>query len=382
MPVDPSSAAAYLPPPDGAAWDTVPLATAGFDADKLQAAIAFAKASESPWPRNFYYPDGRFVGIVDWNETGPWSEIAGFVRERGDPAGTILKGGRIVAEWGDTSRPDVTFSVAKSYLSMLAGIAVGDGLFNVDDRVGAVVRTGHFDGPHNGQITWRHLLTQSSEWDGVLWEKSDQVDHYRQTGGPEENQRKGELRQRQTPGTYYEYNDVRVNVLAFALLHAFGRALPDVLRERIMDPIGASQDWEWQGYRTSWTVVGGKRVQSVSGGSHWGGGLFIPTRDHARVGLLVARGGRWGNRQILPEGWMAQSLQPSAPNEGYGFLWWLNRGKRGSPSAPPDSFFARGAGANIIWVVPSLDLVTVIRWIDGSKADAFAGHVVKAITKA
>jgi CubicO group peptidase (beta-lactamase class C family) len=301
------------------------------------------------------------------------------VRPRGAPAGILLKSGRIVAEWGDTRRADVTFSVAKSYLSMLAGIAVGDGLIaSVDDRVGASVRTGHFDGPHNGLITWRHLLTQSSEWEGVLWEKSDQVDHFRQAGGAANNERKGQLRERQAPGTYYEYNDVRVNVLAFALLQRFGRALPDVLRERIMDPIGASHDWEWHGYSTSWTEVGGKRVQSVSGGSHWGGGLFIPTRDHARVGLLVANNGRWGSRQLLPEGWMAQSLEPSATNEGYGFLWWLNRGGRSHPSAPADSWFALGAGTNMIWVAPSHDLVAVIRWIDKSKADGFFKRLMAA----
>lgn len=363
------------------AWEVTPPSAAGFDPDKLRATLAYAEASESPWPRSLYYPDGRYVGNVEWNETGPWSEIAGIVRPRGGPAGTILKGGRIVAEWGDTARPDVTFSVAKSYLSMLAGIAIGDGLIgSVDDKVGATVRTGHFDGAHNGQITWRHLLTQSSEWDGVLWEKSDQVDHFRQVGGPENNTRKGQLRERQAPGTYYEYNDVRVNVLAFALLHRFGRSLPDVLRERIMDPIGASRDWEWHGYETSWTDVGGKRVQSVSGGSHWGGGLFIPTRDHARVGLLVARDGRWGDKQLLPSGWMAQSLTPSTTNAGYGFLWWLNRGGRNYPSAPHDSWFALGAGTNLIWVAPTQDLVAVVRWIDKSKADGFFARLLAAAT--
>ena len=375
-----SAASAYTPPADGGTWETLTPTAAHIDAAAIEAAVNWAAQSDSPWPRSFYSPDGRFVGIVEWNEKGPWSDVSGIVRPRGGPAGIILKGGRIVAEWGDTARPDVTFSVAKSYLSLLAGVAVGDGLIgSVDDRVGDTVKTGHFDGPHNGLITWRHLLTQSSEWDGELWEKSDQVDHFRQVGGAENNARKGELRQRQTPGTYYEYNDVRVNVLAFALLHRFGRALPDVLRERIMDPIGASRAWEWHGYSTSWTEVAGQRVQSVSGGSHWGGGLFIPTADHARVGLLVARGGRWGGRQLLPEGWMEQSLAPSATNDGYGFLWWLNSSGRNFPSAPHDSWFALGAGINLIWVAPTQDLVAVVRWIDKTKADGFFARLMTAV---
>jgi len=108
---------AYVP--DGATWGRVTPSDAGLDAAKLQAAVAFAEASESPWPRSFYYSDGRYVGIVEWNETGPWSEVVGPVVPRGGPAGMILRGGRIVAEWGDTARPDMTFSVAKSYLERL-----------------------------------------------------------------------------------------------------------------------------------------------------------------------------------------------------------------------------------------------------------------------
>src|SRR6185436_1177443 len=63
---------------------------------------ALAVANDSPWPRSLYYADGRYVGSVEWNETGPWSEIVGPVLPRGGPAGVILKGGRILAEWGDT----------------------------------------------------------------------------------------------------------------------------------------------------------------------------------------------------------------------------------------------------------------------------------------
>ena len=126
----------YVPPSHGGTWDTTLAPTAGFDPAKLEAAVTFAKSADSPWPRSFYYPDGRYVGIVEWNETGPWSEVAGHVRVRGEPAGLVLKGGRIVAEWGDTHRTDMTFSVAKSYLSVLAGVAVSDGLIvSLDDRV-------------------------------------------------------------------------------------------------------------------------------------------------------------------------------------------------------------------------------------------------------
>ena len=74
---------------------------------------------------------------------------------------------------------------------------------------------------------------------------------------------------------------MRVNRLSLALMLAFGRPLPEVLKERIMDPIGASKTWEWHGYDNSWLDINGKRVQSVSGGAHWGGGLWISSLDHA-----------------------------------------------------------------------------------------------------
>lgn len=287
-------------PGDESSWSRLGPAEAGFDPEALAAALAFAKAHESSWPRSLYYPDGRYVGNVEWNETGPWTEIVGPVRERGGPAGVILKGGRRVAEWGDAGRADVSFSVAKSYLAVLAGLALEDGLMaDVDEPVRASVDDPLLAGAHNGRVTWRHLLQQSSEWDGELFGKSDQVDHFRQIGPGADNSRKGQMRERREPGTFYEYNDVRVNLLSYCLLRRFGRALPEVLRERVMDPIGATDSWEWLGYRNAVVTIGGKPVQSVPGGSHWGGGLFMNSLDHARFGLLVARQGRWGACQLL-----------------------------------------------------------------------------------
>jgi len=84
---------------------------------------------------------------------------------------------------------------------------------------------------------------------------------------------KGQRRELQPPGRLYEYNDVRVNLLSCCLMLLFGRPLPEVLRERVMDPIGASDGWEWLGYANSWVEVGTASLQSVPGGSHWGGGF-------------------------------------------------------------------------------------------------------------
>jgi CubicO group peptidase (beta-lactamase class C family) len=369
----------FVPAADPSQWERVTPADAGLDSAKLKAAVDHALASESPWPRSLYYPDGRYVGTVEWNEKGQWGEIVGPVIPRGGPAGVILKGGRIAAEWGETARADMTFSVAKSYLAILAGLASDDGLISVDEPVGRSIDSPLFRSAQNAQITWRHFLTQSSEWQGELFEKSDQVDHNRQLGAGADNSRKGEARALQPPGTFYEYNDVRVNALSYALLLRFGRALPEVLKERVMDPIGASPEWTWNGYRNSWVEVNGRRTQSVPGGSHWGGGLFISALDHARVGLLIARNGRWGGRQILSQGWIDAMMSPSATNRDYGFLWWLNTDRKRTPAAPAGSAFALGAGNNYIWVDRERDLVAVVRWMDQTKFNGFAERVMAAV---
>lgn len=369
----------YAPPANDDAWEQISPGDAGFNATGLEAAIGFAQANESSWPRSLYYPDGRYVGLVEWNESGPWSDIAGPVRERGGPAGLILKRGRVVAEWGDTARTDMTFSIAKSYIAVLAGLALTDGLIrDVDEPVAATVEGPWFASPHNATITWRHLLQQSSEWQGEIFGKSDQVDHNRQIGPGADNSRKGQRRELQQPGSYYEYNDVRVNLLAYCLLQRFRRPLPEVLRERIMDPIGASDTWEWQGYSTSWLELDGRRVQSVPGGGHWGGGLFISARDHARLGLLIAQGGVWAGKELLSPAWIKAMLTPSPTLDNYGYLWWLNRGATAKANVPATAVYALGAGTNAIWLDPEQDLVAVLRWIDKSALDGFIERLLAA----
>ncbi|MBE7246402.1 MAG: serine hydrolase, partial [Actinomycetospora chiangmaiensis] len=200
-----------------------------------------------------------------------------------------------------------------------------------------------------------------------------------QIGPGADNSRKGEKRSLSAPGTVYEYNDVRVNLLSYCLMRLFGRALPEVLRGRIMDPIGASRDWAWHGYDTAWAEVDGVRMQSVPGGGHWGGGLFIGADDHARFGLLIARGGVWEGRRLLSERWIRAMLTPSPTLESYGYLWWLNRGAAAKPQLSASAFSALGAGNNVIWCDPEHDLVAVLRWIDKAAVDGFLLRLVAAL---
>ena len=349
-------------------------AEAGLDPNALAAATEFAVKHEIPWPRDLrsFLESGHF-------EPAPANEVLGPLPARGPTNGLILRHGAVVVEWGDPLQIDVTFSVAKSYLSLLAGIAFTDGLIgDLDAPVRESVRDGGFNSAQNAPITWRHLLQQTSEWEGELFGKSDIVDRNRRLATEGANTMKGQFRPLQAPGTFWEYNDVRVNRLSLSLLRLFRRPLPEVFAERIMRPIGASETWRWHGYRTSVVEVGGRMIESVSGGSHWGGGVQIHAEDQARIGLLMLNRGRWDGRQVVPEAWIAESLIPCALNPEYGLLWWLN-GTGKIPTASRQSFFAVGAGGNRTWIDPESGIVGVMRWLDPAAVDQFIALVNAAM---
>jgi len=346
----------------------------------LQDAIAFAQDAEATFPRSMYLPDGRFVMTADSGEGPPDNEVLGPVTPRGGQAGVIYRYGSLLAEWGEAGRPDMTFSVAKSFLSLLTGLAIGDGLIkSLDDKVAGYVEDDGFKSPQNRDITWRHLLTQTSEWEGTVFGKEDRIDHNRVVGVAVADAPKGTRRAMKKPGSFYEYNDVRVNRLSYSLLQVFREPLPAVLKRRIMDPIGASSSWRWDGYRNSTVMVDGKEMVSVPGGGHWGGGIVINALDLALMGLLVSRDGVWEGKKILPEGWCAELRKPCPVAPFYGLMWWLNTGKRQFAAASEQSYFALGWGSHIVWIEPAHDLVVVLRWIDRKKAPAFVEKLIGSL---
>jgi CubicO group peptidase (beta-lactamase class C family) len=349
------------------------------DPERLAEAVRHHEAHETRWRRDFLTRAGCYVGVAD--EPPAADDVLGPVRPRGGPNGVILRGGYIVAEWGDTGRADMTFSVAKSYLAVLAGLAVARGLIRgIDDPVRETAVDDGFTSAQNRDVTWRHLLQQTSEWQGVVWDKPDTIDHNRDLAQSELGEAdKGTLRPLRPAGTHWEYNDVRVNRLSLSLLQRFRRPLADVLRTEIMEPIEASATWEWAPYRNAWVTLDGVRMPSVPGGSHWGGGLWMSTRDHARFGLLVHRGGRWGGQALIPASWITEMRRPCPINPQYGLLWWLNTGRRQFPAAPESSYAARGAGSNVIWIDPEHDLVAVVRWIDKPHMAGFVERVMDAV---
>jgi CubicO group peptidase (beta-lactamase class C family) len=369
--VNPQPARTAYFPPKGQ-WERRAPAEVGLDPVWIDSAIAFAKVSESPSPRDLLESHRQSTFGRE-----PLPEPLGEFRTRGDLTGMIVRHGYLVAEWGEPDRVDVTFSTTKSYLSSTAGLAWDRKLIpDLHARVRELITTGEFDSEHNAKITWDHLLRQTSDWEGTLWDKPDWADRPPANVPLPDYQK----RIRNEPGTVYKYNDVRVNLLALSLLRVWKRPLPEVLREYLMDPIGASDTWEWHGYRNSFVEIEGRKVESVSGGAHWGGGLWVSARDHARFGLLTLNRGRWGDRQILSEAWIAQALTPTGPEPTYGFMnFMLNTGRRRWPSAPESTFCHLGNGTNAVCALPDYDMVVVLRWIRSNAVDGALKRIIQAV---
>ena len=340
----------------------------GLNSKKLLNAIEFAIRNENSVERDLR------IAILKSFGREPGYKIKGPTKKRGDANGLIIKNGYIVGRWGDTDRVDMTFSVTKSYLSTVAGIAHDKKLISVKDKLKDYIWDGKFDDPHNSQISWHHLLNQSSQWSGELFGTHDWADRPPRGLSIEEIKKQKLL----PPGKAYKYNDVRVNLLSYSLLNVLRKPLPVVLKENIMDPIGASTTWRWYGYDNSMVVVDGVNVQSVSGGGHFGGGIFINSEDHARFGLLFLRDGIWEGERLISSDWIKKVRVPSENNPTYGYMWWLNTGDRYWEGLPENIYYGSGFGGNYVIVIPDHDMVVVARWLDSSKVGEFVRKVVES----
>jgi CubicO group peptidase (beta-lactamase class C family) len=348
--------------------------TCKLDAAALQAAVAEVKKNENPMPRD---------QAVAWAQTFGSKEpyfggLLGPMAARGAITGLVIYKGKVEAQFGEPDRVDMSHSITKSFLSAVVGLAWQQGrIRSVEEPVALSMPRDieHFESPKNAAITWKQLLQQTSDWEGTLWGRPDWAD--RPVGATPADWPKVA---RVAPGTVHEYNDVRINLLALATLQVLRRPLPEVLREQLMEPIQASSTWRWHGYNNSWVDLDGQRMQSVSGGGHWGGGMFINAWDMARFGYLYLRGGAWAGRQVVDPAWIAASSKPSGPNPGYGYAnWYLNTGRKALPSAPESVVIHRGNGQNLIMVDSANDLLVVLRWVkDDAAVDAFIARLLAA----
>ncbi len=292
---------------------------------------------------------------TDWDRLPPgksgWSKTgladAKRLADRMHATGVmIVHHGAVVGEWGDTQKRTELASVRKSFLSALIGIAVAEGKISLDKTLGQL---GIDDNPPS--------LTEVEKTAAVrlLLEARSGVYHpalYETPAMAKARPPRGS----HPPGTFWYYNNWDFNALGTIYERATGTGIYDALDRQIARPIGM------QDYRPSdGTYFTG--ADSI----HRAYPIRMSTRDLARFCLLYLHKGAWGEKQIVPAAWVADSTRPYSAGRlsgtpiGYGYLWW---------TAPPEPapglfgegwFSALGAGGQYGFVKPALDLVVVLR---------------------
>ena len=262
----------------------------------------------------------------------------------------VIHRGRVVYErYDDDSGPrtlETSFSVAKSFVSTLVGIAIDEGrIGSVDDPVTRYVPELAARDPRFAKITLRDLLTMSS---GLRYEESsfpsprgDDTDTYYGTDLRKMALERTEIEQ--APGRKWHYNNYNPLLLGLVLERATGMSVSDYMASRLWQPLGASSDASWS--------LDSKR----SGFEKMESGLNATALDHARFGLLLLHGGEWNGRRIVSREWVRDATRTHAktdfPNP-YGYFWWID-GKR------PDRVFALGNYGQYIYIDPHADAVVV-----------------------
>ncbi|GAB3411093.1 serine hydrolase domain-containing protein [Flindersiella endophytica] len=260
----------------------------------------------------------------------------------------IVQHGHVVAEgwWAPYSaeRPHLLYSLTKSFTSVAVGLAIGDGLLSLDDRVVDVLpeRVPAGVSEQGRRITVHHLLSmtaghrEDSLADAWQLEPGDLV--------------KGFLRLpfHQAEGTRHVYDNSTTYILARMVERVTGRGLPELLDERLFEPMG---------------IEGAEWDRVASGAAFGFHGLHLTTEAVAAFGELLLRGGRWGDRQLVPRDWLELATRRHVETlplpgwsrnpdflSGYGYQFWMSR----------HGYHGHGSYGQYCVVVPSHDLVVAV----------------------
>jgi CubicO group peptidase (beta-lactamase class C family) len=293
-------------------------------------------------------PAGGNVALM-----GEGTELDDLLRETDTLAFVVVHEDRLVHEryFDGATRETLqtSFSVAKSFVSTLVGIAIDAGLIgSVDDPV-----TDHLPelaerDPRFRQITLRNLLTMSSgiryrEGAGFPWPFGD--DTYTYYGVDLRDVALNRTRVDGPPGIAWQYNNYHPLLLGLVLERATGTSVSDFMARRLWQPLGAEADATWS------------LDSEHSGFEKMESGLNARAVDFARFGLLFLHGGEWNGRRIVSEDWVraatrADPTTDSAYYHGYRYFWWLDVER-------PGRFYALGKYGQYIYVAPDADAVVV-----------------------
>jgi len=291
-------------------------------------------------------------------------DLGAWQRARRLTAMVVIHDGAITYEeyflGTDETDTRISWSMAKSVLSAGFGVAVQEGAIGaldtpVTDYVPALSNSA-YDG-----VSIRNVLNMAS---GVAFNE-DYLDFHSDInrmgrvlalGKSMDGFASGLSVRARAPGTRRQYVSIDTHVLGMVLRAATGRTVPDYLGEKVLQPLGIEADAYFltDGFGTAFVL----------------GGLNMRTRDYARFGVMMANGGRIGNRQIIPADWVASSTTQSAPPPfegdegtdngllGYGYQWWL------PPEAQPGEFFAIGIYGQYTYINSAANVVIAVNAAD------------------
>jgi CubicO group peptidase (beta-lactamase class C family) len=261
------------------------------------------------------------------------------------------------------------FSITKSFLSALVGIAMDQGkLDSLDHKVSEYFPEYFYEttDPRMKQVTLRHLLTMSA---GFVWLEDGPIEkRWMESGNLVEAAIN--LKFQESPGTGFNYSSAHTQLLSAILAKLVGEPLRGYAQRNLFSPLGISAaDWSWgaddQGY-----YLGG-----------WG--MNLRPRDLARFGYLYLNDGYWDGTQVISKEWVRQSTSKQIgayPGLDYGYLWWVHQ------SQAPVIYEALGYGGQSLYVVPELDMVVVVTanvsGIGGAPdpGSTIYEYIVKAVT--
>src|SRR5665811_43939 len=335
----------------------------GVPAQFLRAQAAGLFPSAPPPDFAAEWPDGERVTIEAWPQgiDGAAADRAidaifsdpDPAHPRGTRALVVVHRGRIVAEryadGFDAETPLIGLSMSKTAINALVALRVKDGARALDDtRLMPEWR----DGDPRGAITLDELMRMTS---GLAFDESygNQLSDISQMlfvhgDGAAFAASKPLIHE---PGTHWSYSGGTTEIIAAILRETFAdeRAYLRFPRERLFAPLGM---------RTA------ELAPDASGTLMGASSLYASARDWARLGLLFLQDGVWRGERLLPEGWVAYSLEPTpqSPHDDYGAQVWLKLPESpglGEPPMPADGFYMLGYDGQVVATVPSRDLVIV-----------------------
>ena len=313
--------------------------------------VRWMEASDDPYPLAQAPQD---LSSVTYEVEGESFTVEDYIRDRRIAGLLVVKDDAVVFEryglGNDENSRWISFSIAKSVVSMLYGAAIVDGYIgSVDDPVTKylpLLAGGGYDG-----VTIQHVLRMAS---GVKWNEDyadRESDLATMPRGLVEQARYMAALDREAPaGERFHYNTGETNMAGAVLRAAIGNNLSTYLEHKIWGPFGMEADATW--------------VLHEPGGGELGGCCISATlRDYARIGIFAMNGGvlRDGTR-VLPEGWMADSTSPSPGSDGYGYLWWLSG---------DGVYSGRGIFGQMLWMDPASNTVIVVHsaWPDATNRE-------------